>query len=247
MKPFIAFLFLVQLAAAQDTSNTFYVSKGGSGRKPYFTDLNDAVKAVSSSGTTIMISPGIYEVGQVTLSRKQSHLTLVGSGRGTVIRPKWDGRQPYSVKLFGYQTFSADSADGLEIGNFTYDGRGDSIIDTKSTDLKFGTFTACKDLYIHDIYAVNGGNIQDKSFVGLYNSEGSRFINNTVIDFDVAFMVTNHLSGRMIISGNTIVGGKSEGIIVWTDTHDTTPDAYHWSTNPRSVIISGNYVYDKNT
>ena len=194
--------------------------------------LQEAINHVTSGGL-IFIKPGIYNIYKtVYIEQQNSKITIMGSGRSTVLKSYKTGDPPYMLRL--------NYAKGVTLRDFAVDGNGiayenirESLMSFNApTDLKlinlecFNTNTgACIDigyahlvhmegLYLHDSGSVklsDGIHVGYSTFVYLYNSH---IENNT--DAGIAFDNCQNV----VVENNFFFYNGAGNIIIWSAKND---------------------------
>jgi len=211
--------------------------------------LQEAINHVTSGGL-IFIKPGIYNIYKtVYIEQQNSNITIMGSGRSTVLKSYKTGDPPYMLRL--------NWAKGVTLRDFAVDGNGiayenvrESLMSFNApTDLSlinlecFNTNTgACIDigyanlvhmegLYLHDSGSVkksDGIHVGFSKFVYLYNSH---IENNS--DAGIAF----DNSQNVVVEDNFFFYNGAGNIMIWSMRSDVLGTI--------RTLIAGNHIAGK--
>lgn len=196
---------------------------------PGTTDMTSAVTyAVSSGAGDIRMSYGIYALQEVVVSGP-GKIKIEGMGRGTIVQPVTSG-------VYEHFTFAFVNCNNVEIGQFSYDGRGSDVLETYPLPI-YGS--NLDDINIYDIYAFDGGDIEDRGCISLWGVDNVTVDNVTAYDFDCGVIVASGFHD-VDIGRCRFIGGKSEGISIYT-----SASAPEHSTNSRFINVHHNYIQDK--
>lgn len=196
------------------------------------------VAAAFPAGAKIVFPSGTFDIAGNTSMTGVNNLAIEGQGPSTVLRPKWDGTLPYaSVHMIQFI-----SSAGISIKNLAFDGRvSEGLTNSHPQSL---WFINCDNVVIENNKFYNM-NVQDRAAMGLYGVSNYKVVNNTILDADVGVMAYNSSAGQNLIEGNTINGGYSEGISIYSDASDINGGVQ--TTASRSTIITGNFISDKDS
>jgi len=211
--------------------------------------LQEAINHVGSDGL-IFIKPGVYNIYKtVYIEQQNSKITIMGSGRSTVLKSYKTGDPPYMLRL--------NFAKGVILRDFAVDGNGIAYENIRESLMSFNTPTdlrlinlecfntntgACIDigyaylvhmegLYLHDSGSVkmsDGIHVGFSRFVYLYNSH---IENNT--DAGIAFDNCEDV----VVENNFFHYNGMANIFIWSARSD----------RPGTLrsLIAGNHIVGK--
>jgi len=163
-----------------------------------------AIDAIASSGGTVLLNPGLYEI--IAPIRLKSNVRLVGSGRETVLKRSIGIQTNYIIDAdFGELKLTVENPDGFEIGMKV------QVTD----DVKRGCWDVST-AYITDI--VDNVIYIDKGLIRDYRSDLNGLVSNASSVIEI-LDVENSSVSKLVVDGNRIEnffadGCNSAGVLI---------------------------------
>jgi len=211
--------------------------------------LQEAINYVNSGGL-IFIKPGVYDIfNTVYIEQQNSNITIMGSGRSTVLKSYKTDDPPYMIRL--------NLAKGVTLRDFVADGNGIAYVNVRDSLMSFNAPTDLRLINL-ECFNTNTGACIDIGYANLVYMEGLYLHDNGSIKMSdgihVGFSKRVYLYNSHI-SENTDAGiafDNCEDVVVENNYffYNGMANIFIWSANssiPGTLrsLIAGNHIVGK--